>query len=139
MGEMVDTLAEMADDLGQAAVDRLLAQGGGMRLYVPIEAKLEGSTLWHVVGPVAARWLCPRFGPGFIELPCERALLQRSRARDIIAAVAKAPQVPVNVLANRLQISHRRVLQIRADLRARETAEVEPPLLTMARTPSSGA
>lgn len=138
MGEMIDTLREMADDLGQATVDRVLARGGGMRLYVPIEAQLEGSTLWQILGPIPARWLSPRFGPGVIELPCARAISDRRRARDIEAAVANAPETPVNELANRLQISHRRVQQIRAALRAREP-QAEPPLLSLARSPSSGA
>lgn len=118
----------MRADLGEAPVERFLSRAGGMRLYVP-GTRLADSLLVTLAGRDIARWISTRYAGEYLDVPSGRA-----QAREgLKQALRKAPDTPVNELANRFGVTARRVLQVKAEL----AEEEEPPLLQVMRKASS--
>ena len=123
-------IEDLADELGDNACARFVRRAAGMRIYVPSHTRLESSVLRSLAGEAIASWLSDRYAGEYIDVPSARA-----QARDTLRrAVLSEPDTPVNALAHRYGVTARRIMQIRAEGQA-DTPE--PPLLRLARTPSS--
>jgi hypothetical protein len=119
---------DLRDEFGDAPVDRFLARAGGMRLYVP-RRKLTGSPLVALAGRDIASWLSDRYAGDTIDVPSNRALA----SVGLREALAREPDAPINLIANRFGVTARRVLQVKAEI----AREEEPPMLRLMRNPSS--
>ena len=76
---------ELESDLGQAAALRLIANLGGQRRDIPLEA--DGSVLSDEVGIDIVRWLARRFGGTKLSIPSARGREQQDRANQLRAAI----------------------------------------------------
>lgn len=121
---------DLAEELGAGACARFLRRAAGMHIYIPNRARLDASVLRGLAGDAVASWLCDRYAGEYIDVPSARA-----RARDTLRqAVLSEPGAPVNELAHRHGVTARRIMQIRAE---GPLDDDEPPLLRLARNPSS--
>jgi hypothetical protein len=76
-----------------------------------------------------ASWLSDRYAGDTIDVPSNRALA----SVGLREALAREPDAPINLIANRFGVTARRVLQVKAEI----AREEEPPMLRLMRNPSS--
>lgn len=123
---------EMAAHIGAPAVLRLVAQFGGLRLYVPMQP--EG---WHIAGLIGAEKaaiLSRVFGREMLVLPTARYALDHARRAGVIAAV-RAGQLSLSRAAWILRINRAYVSRLAA--RTSEGRST-PPLANTARNRQLG-
>ncbi|GEM_PF-1460591 len=105
-------LQTLIDLLGRSCVEKLIAQFGGARIWVPVRSTPEGK-LAQVLGAEAASVLCSRFGGDYLQVPntlvddnvCLRiAELHRQgcKINDIARAVGRSRRTVFRLLSKKI-------------------------------------
>ena len=98
MDNLIDTeclpplVQELIEVMGSAEAIKLLEARGGLPTYVPEHPERAG-VLSQIVGNVALRALCGRFGRETIDLPKMDGITQQLRNRQIINAKGSGVRV----------------------------------------------
>lgn len=99
--------------IGWSAAVRLVSFFGGSNLYVPGDPD-ERHPLVALMGWPAFRALCESFGDSTIWIPESTARPELERRRDIAKALLKGDTV--QAIANRMGLTPRHVMRVRAEL-----------------------
>lgn len=105
-------LARLKELLGPEAALKLSRTHGGTMLYVPRQIK-EQHPLFALLGPEAAKMLAAACGGDRLEIPKPDAVFRQFRKKRIITARKQGQSIAA--LAERHNLSRRRILQILAD------------------------
>jgi len=123
---------ELERDLGMPARHTLILNAGGQRRFIPSPDRVQNSAIAEEFGYEIAFWLAGRFGGVDIEVPSRSAIEANNRASQLRAAVLEAgltdPTRTANDIADEFDVSRRRVLQIRSELKADQPAPSSLPL-----------
>lgn len=123
---------ELERDLGQSARALVTLNAGGQRRFIPAPDRVEGSGVAKEFGLEIACWLAGRFGGGEIEFPSRRAIETNNQASALRAAILDAgltePTRTANDIANEFDVTRRRVLQVRQELKAESGEPTSLPL-----------
>lgn len=106
------TLEDIATEIGFSATLALAIQRGGTNVYVP--ANPRGSVLAGLLGIEAASRLAAGWGGEMLAVPTLRTY-EYGLCRHAIALMSDAG-IPVGDIARRLELTVRRVVQVRREL-----------------------
>ena len=113
-----DFLAEIAEEIGEAAALRLAHEFGGVRCYVPLPTKLRPQhKLAQAVGLVTAQKFAQRFGPGHIIIPFGPTADGAERRRRVVELARQG--LSNAAIARRTRLNRRTVQRILAAADAR--------------------
>jgi hypothetical protein len=114
---------QIGDSIGADAADRLIADFGGRRLYIPI-APERGDLITRSIGLLAALTMARVFGGDRILIPatCSHA---RRRARIVML---RAEHVSISHIARELRCTERYVYKVLALCRAPKPSETSAPI-----------
>ncbi len=109
---------QIGDSIGADAADRLIADFGGRRLYIPI-APARGDLITRSIGLLAALTMARAFGGDRILIPatCSHA---RRRARIVML---RAENVSISHIARELRCTERYVYKVLALCRAAKPSD----------------
>jgi hypothetical protein len=124
---------QIGHSIGGDAADKLIADLGGRRLYIPI-APTSGSTITRSIGLLAALAMARAFGGDRLLIPVTSDHLRR-RARIV---AMRAERVSISRIAQQLRCTERYVYKVLALNRAPETrlGRVTPSTLSRDCSPS---
>jgi hypothetical protein len=125
---------QIGHSIGDAAADKLIADLGGRRLYIPI-APTSGSTIARSIGLLAALAMARAFGGDRLLIPVTSA---HTRRRVRIVAM-RAEHVSISRIAQELRCTERYVYKVLASTRAPESPprDCSPSLKGNGRGPGS--
>jgi hypothetical protein len=110
-------LRTLVDMLGRSCVEKLIAQFGGTRIWVPVRSTPEAK-LTQVLGQEAASALCSRFGGDYLQVPntlvddnvcLQAAELHRQgcKINDIALAIGRSRRTVFRLLSKKITDLHR--------------------------------
>jgi hypothetical protein len=113
---MPDLLRELADAIGGPALEKLLAEFGGVHLRVPRNAR-PGHPIAAIIGDYAFLRLVAVFGGECLSLPKRQAVRLEQRNQGIVAERMQGESV--ETIARRHDLTVRSVFSILSRHRAR--------------------
>lgn len=119
---------QIVRSIGGDAADKLIADFGGRRLYIPL-APAPGDQLARSIGLLGALAMARTFGSERLLIP---ATTDHARRRARIVAM-RADRISVSRIARRLRCTERYVYKVLASLRAPEPSAAQS-LTTSAQT-----
>lgn len=100
--------AGLVDALGRSAAEQLVADFGGIRLYIPVAAVADGA-IGKSVGVEAAEALSRALGGEYLDVP-KATVTPAARAAEIVRLAAQG--VSPNAIARAVDCTIRRVQQV---------------------------
>ncbi len=125
---------QIGHSIGDDAADKLIADFGGRRLYIPL-APTPGGSITRSIGLLAALAMARAFGGDRLLIPVTSA---HTRRRVRIVAM-RAEHVSISRIAQELRCTERYVYKVLASTRAPENAlrDCAPPLKGRSRASDS--
>lgn len=112
---MGNTERELAEVIGATALEILLLERGGTRIWVPETP--PGSQLARIIGDLSTFQMIQYFGPGPMDLPCGTARGQAARRERAMVLLGQGQTAKVVALA--VGVSERTVWSYKQQLAGR--------------------
>ena len=113
---MPDLLTEIQDGIGGPALEKLLAEYGGVHLRIPRNAR-PGHPIAEVIGMSAYEQLVQIFGGECLSMPKRQSVRLEQRNLEIVSR--RHAGEPIEHIARRYDLTVRRVFSILAQHRPR--------------------